>query len=126
MHEAALQQARRDGAITVAPPYSDTCNAPNCRGAATHTIVLNLWAQDDIRAFRGPHNAVRMFPHVVACDQHKTMLHEIGLLMLNKCIAQARELFTKLSKDPPDLSDTLIDVRPIDEAMKMWREPTKH
>jgi hypothetical protein len=126
MHEAALQQQRRDGAVTVAPPYSDTCDAPNCRGAATHTIVLNLWSTEDIRAFRGQHNAVRMFPHIAACDKHKMYLHEIGLRMMDKCIGHARELFTKLSKDPPDLGDVLIDVRPIDEAIKLWREPTKH
>jgi hypothetical protein len=126
MHEAVLQQARRDGAVTVAPPYSETCECPRCSQPATHTVVLHLWATDDIPAFRGLHNSVRMYPSVAACDGHKKYLHEIGLRMLEKCIAHARDLFKALSKEAPDLKDVMIDVRTIDEAMKLWLEPTKH
>jgi hypothetical protein len=126
VHEAALQQRRRDGEVTVPPAYAETCECPRCSKAATHTVVLHLWATDDIQAFRGLHNSVRMYPAVVACEEHKKYLHEIGLRMMDKCIGHARDIFKALSKESPDLKDVLIDVRTVDEAMKLWREPTRH
>lgn len=118
-------QVANDAGVELPPPYSSTCDCPGCRAQATHTVVLNLWAVDDLKPFRGEHNAVRLYPAVVSCDKHKVMLHEIGFQMLKKAFGHARTIFQKLSKEPPDMADTLIDVRTIAEAMKLWHIPTK-
>lgn len=121
----AQPQQHQEG-VAIPPPYSVTCQCSGCKKPAAYTIVLNLWAIDDLPAFRGPHNAVRMFPAIVACEGHKTMLREIGFYALQKAVGHARALFKALSKAEPDLKDALIDARTIDDAMKQWREPPGH
>jgi hypothetical protein len=111
--------------VAEAPPgYFAGCQREGCGAPATHTIVLHFWPVDTHRLFRHARNSVKMFPGVVACDAHKFSLSEIGLHVLATAHGHVRLLFEKLSKAGPDLADPLIDLKTIDEAMKLWREPS--
>lgn len=112
-----------DQAVEVPPPYRSLCQRTGCSKKATHTIVMCFWAIDQFKAFRGQHNCVRMFPGVVACDVHKFSLSEIGLHTLRVAHGHVRTLFERLGRAEPDLADGLIELKTIDEAMKIWREP---
>lgn len=109
--------------VVYAPQWADKCP---CGAPSTHTLVLHFWPVDRPPLTRGIHNSVRMFPGIVACEEHARAMAFTGERMLNKVFQHVRELFTKLSLSDPDLKDCLIDVRTFDEAAKMWSEPPGH
>ena len=122
MSEAKTAEAQAE----IPPRLEPRCERPGCRKAAAYTIVLNFWPVDRPRPARALHNAVRMFPGIVACDDHKFELRVIGMRVIQMAVSHVRTLFEKLSLSQPDMGDCLIDLRTIDHAQKMWREPPGH
>lgn len=117
------QQAPQPEPLETPPPYSGRCQCDGCGKPGAYTVVLCFWAIDDLPAFRGPHNAVRMFPAIVACEEHKLRLREVGFYAMEKAHAHVPALFKALSRGEPDLAPgrTLIDARSVPEALRIWQ-----
>jgi len=122
MTEVPEQEAAQEE-VVYSPLYGPACP---CGQPATHTLVLHFWPVDRPPLSRGIHNSVRMYPGIVACKEHAQAMALTGQRMLDKAVTHVRTLFVKLSLSDPDLADCLIDVRTIDEALKMWAEPPGH
>lgn len=126
MNNEQAQEAPQEEQLVYAPRYAAKCEHPGCVAKASHTLVLHFWPIDRERPTRGIHNSVRMYPGVVACGAHAKNMALAGERMLDKAVRHVRELFTKLSLSAPDMADCLIDVRSLEEALKMWAEPPGH
>jgi hypothetical protein len=120
------EQLQEEVQIVHVPSYDAKCLHPGCVARSQYALVLHFWPVDRPSQTRGIHNSVRMFPAVVACGAHAKNMALAGERMLDKAVRHVRELFTKLSLSDPDLKDCLIDVRTLDEALKMWQEEPGH
>lgn len=121
-----LKELRATPGPELPPAYQGHCERVGCKHEAKYTIVLHFWPQTMHPLMRGKHNATRMFPAVVACEDHRLSLSEIGLHVIASAMGSVRELFKALSLDEPDAKDALIELQPLAEAAKLWREPTRH
>ena len=124
--DPTVEQLQEEVQIVHVPRYEPKCLHPGCVAKATHALVMHFWPVDRPGLTRGVHNSVRMYPAVVACGAHAKNMALAGERMLDKAVRHVRELFAKLSLSEPDLSDCLIDIRTVDEALKMWAEPPGH